>query len=83
MSCEVRDTIWSYSLSTFLKETCRVVRSRWLRWRKTPPTLLYWLARYCGWEFFTRDVLLKEWLLTLQAQPSTPKLSDNLGLIFT
>jgi len=47
LSCEVRDTIWSYSLGTFLKETCRVVKSRWLVAKNTPYFVI--LAGYVLW----------------------------------
>ena len=41
--------------------------------RKSPPTLLYWLATLPGSSL--QETV--KWLLTLQTQPSTPKLSDN------
>ena len=41
--------------------------------RKSPPTLLYWLATLPGSSL--QETV--KWPLTLQTQPSTPKLSDN------
>ena len=42
-------------------------------WRKSPPTLLYWLATLPGSSL--QETV--KWPLTLQTPPSTPKLSDN------